>query len=242
MYADPFGAQTHEAYEELLFRRAGRVICVSQAMADHMTAKYGSPRVPPVICPIFVGDHQARPQSRTYRDRARIIYAGGTHRWQQIPKMLDLVVAFRDRFDFTMYTPDPALIRRELEARGVRDDGSVVNDSVTPEAVQRALPNYDFGFLLREDTVVNRVSCPTKLVEYLLHGVIPIMEAAVGDFNAAGLRYVPVEDFRLGNLPDIQLRREMAEANREILAAMERSARRGLHEIRAALRPLGDVA
>ncbi len=241
MYADPFGAQTHEAYEALLFRQAGRVICVSQAMADHMGAKHGPPHSPPIICPIFVGDHEVRPQSRTYRDRARIIYAGGTQRWQQIPKMLDLVAALRGRFDFTIYTPDPTLIRRELEARGVADDGSVVNGSVTPEAVQKALPSFDFGFLLREDTVVNRVSCPTKLVEYLMHGVVPIMEAAVGDFNAAGLCYVPLEDFRLGRLPDIHRRHEMAKANREILASMERAANQGLDEIRTALIPVRGV-
>lgn len=242
MYDDPFSAQVHEAYEAFLFREAGRVICVSHAMADHLREKHGSARRPPVICPIFVEAPSARSQQRIYRDRARIVYAGGTQRWQQIPKMLDLVAAFRDRFDFTMYTPDPAMIRTELEARGVPNDGSVVNESVSPEAVQAALPNFDFGFLLREDSIVNRVSCPTKLIEYLLHGVIPIMEAAVGDFNTAGLRYVSVEDFRLGRLPDIQLRHEMAETNRQILAATRAAASDGLREICAPFSAVREAA
>jgi len=51
------------------------------------------------------------------------------------------------------------------------------------ELLQSELSHYKYGFLLRKDHVVNRVSTPTKMNSYLSAGIIPIYTSAVEAFE-----------------------------------------------------------
>ncbi len=74
--------------------------------------------------------------------------------------------------------------------------------------------NAYYGFVLREDIVVNHVAGPTKLTEYCTYGVVPILHTPhIGDFAADGMVWLPLEDFVAGRLPDEARRRQMAEKN-----------------------------
>jgi glycosyltransferase involved in cell wall biosynthesis len=55
----------------------------------------------------------------------------------------------------------------------------------------------DIGFLLRENSIVNRVASPTKFAEYCLCGLPVITTAYVGDFSAM------VRDHKLGYVFDL---------------------------------------
>ncbi len=55
----------------------------------------------------------------------------------------------------------------------------------------------DIGFLLRENSIVNRVASPTKFAEYCLSGLPVITTAYVGDFSAM------VKDQKLGYVLDL---------------------------------------
>ena len=45
------------------------------------------------------------------------------------------------------------------------------------------LAKYKYGFLLREDHIVNHVATPTKMNSYLSVGVIPIFSDVIFDYN-----------------------------------------------------------
>ena len=71
---------------------------------------------------------------------------------------------------------------------------------------------YDFGLVLRDDTTVNRVACPTKLYEYMSIGLIPIVRTpALGDFLELNYAYITEDEFREGFFPDSLSRRMMAQ-------------------------------
>ena len=42
---------------------------------------------------------------------------------------------------------------------------------------------YKYGFIWREDVIVNNVATPTKMSNYLAAGVIPIFTTAINDFS-----------------------------------------------------------
>ena len=50
----------------------------------------------------------------------------------------------------------------------------------------------DFGFLLRENLLFNRISSPIKFLEYSSNGVVPIITQFVGDYSN------DVEKYKLG--------------------------------------------
>ena len=73
-------------------------------------------------------------------------------------------------------TKDQDLAYEEIKKRGIKnfEIGFTTKDD---------LPNYlakaKFGFVIRKDNPVNRVSTPTKVSSYLSCGVIPICGASV---------------------------------------------------------------
>ena len=83
------------------------------------------------------------------------------------------------------------------------------------------LQTASLGFILRDNNAVNRVACPTKLVEYIQHKVIPIMDSPqIGDFYEKGLKYVSISDFVRGDIPNEEERVKMTEANVNIVDDM----------------------
>lgn len=54
---------------------------------------------------------------------------------------------------------------------------------VPKEKVKQELDDVSFGFILREDNIVNRVATPTKISSYLSAGVIPIFSSCLIDFD-----------------------------------------------------------
>lgn len=76
-------------------------------------------------------------------------------------------------------TPDVHAMRRVLDETGVPARATTVL-SVPQEAVGPHLCAADAGFLLRADSVVNRVSVPVKLGEYLAAGVPVVMSRVDG--------------------------------------------------------------
>ncbi|MCD7924068.1 MAG: hypothetical protein LUI85_04970 [Bacteroides sp.] len=62
-------------------------------------------------------------------------------------------------------------------------------DYVSQEEMQKALSDCKFGFIIREDNIVNNVATPTKLGAYLSNGVIPVLNGTVYYFNDLSTKY-----------------------------------------------------
>src|SRR5439155_1739018 len=122
---------------------------------------------------------------RARSGRPTVVYSGAAQRWQNVELMLELARDGIDRFDFTFLTSDPAAFERAAERHGLR--GRVAVHSAPREQLPRYYRRADYGLVLRDDGVVNRVACPTKLSEYLAFGLIPVVKSPdLGDFPALG--------------------------------------------------------
>ena len=68
---------------------------------------------------------------------------------------------------------------------------------VSKEQVQQELKDVVYGFIIRKDSVVNKVATPTKISSYLSVGIIPIFSDVLDDFykRSKTMTYaVPVHD------------------------------------------------
>ena len=215
--------------ERLVFQRAKTIIVVSRAMAQYLYQKYPSLNATCIILPIFceASFNSEKPYSRL----PNIVYAGGTQLWQLLPLMLQGIAAQRNNACYHILTPAPLNIPIDIEPF-LRSHPNVHFASVSPSEVQLLYPKMHFGFLLRETHPINFVACPTKLLEYLANGIIPILNFhEIGDFAAYGLRFVPFKDFLNGNLPDSEDREEMVRDNFALYARLLATQEKGKAEL-----------
>ena len=91
----------------------------------------------------------------------------------------------------------------------------------------------ELGKRLREDHLLNRVACPTKAIEYMATGVIPIVLCdEIGDLNVMGYRYVTLDCFLNGILPEYKEIKEMRKTNAEVIFILTKQMHKGIIELR----------
>jgi 2-polyprenyl-3-methyl-5-hydroxy-6-metoxy-1,4-benzoquinol methylase len=229
MYGKPASCRFYDEVETVVLAESRYAVVVTEAMADHLRRKHPATRCEFVVLPILESrnDPTDRPP-RTPGARPRVVYSGGAQRWQNVDLMLDVARERIDACDFTFLTNDVDTFARAARERGI--EGRVRIQFAAKDALAGFYREADYGFVLRDDMVVNRVACPTKLSEYLAFGVIPVVKwAELGDFPRLGYRYVTLDDFRRGALPDAGEQRAMRARNAEAIDRLEatfaRSAR-----------------
>jgi glycosyltransferase involved in cell wall biosynthesis len=177
-----------------------RLVVVTRKLGGHIAAKY--PQYAPADRILVLPNSNFRGRQRvTRRDPSgslRLIYAGGVSGWQKVDLMLDVLARLARRrpevqtdiFVPSLYLPE---LRAKVTQLGL--DGRVRVDTRTPEDIVKEYPKADAGFVLRDDILLNRVSMPTKLVEYINYGLAPIvLSPEIGDFPEYGYHYLTVED------------------------------------------------
>lgn len=221
-YGKRLGAMVYALAERLILARSREIVAVTEAMARHYRERFrlrGAVRVVPIFDEIAVIPlrHPAADGPLT------VIYAGGCQLWQNVGPMAEAMARTRDRFRFVILSNDLAAFRRLLSAHDLEDAVTLL--SVSKEEVYPWYAKADLGFILRDDTIVNRVACPTKLVEYMQCGVVPIvMQPRIGDFADNGYACLSLERFLNGDVPEQPELEEMRLRNIRIIERMRGDA------------------
>lgn len=122
-------------------------------------------------------------QKKDYK-KPSFVYAGSLDLWQCFRETAALYTEIERRIPgcsfkvLTFQTEEAEQILREVGAKNCRVK------YVPKEDVRNELADCSYGFVLREDIEVNRVSTPTKISSYLAAGVIPVVTGSVKDFAA----------------------------------------------------------
>ena len=83
--------------------------------------------------------------------------------------------------------------------------------SVAPEELAEYYESAHYGFILRDDNVINTVANPTKMIEYLQYGIVPIVKSPnIGDFATYGYDYITYDS------PLSELKPVKSPKNREV--------------------------
>jgi len=214
----PWASRLISVVEKIVVKRSAAMVFVTDAMQRHFERKYSLRNdSSSYIIPILTRGGTS--VGRSTRDPKLVIYAGGLHVWQRVDHMLDAVEQTRGDFKFLFLTGEAERLRSKLNERRLTE---VDVDSVPKARVFEYYERASLGFVLREDSVINRVACPTKLVEYMWAGVIPIVEQPIiGDFRERGYKYVLVDDFVNGHMPQPSELESMREHNLRVAMELE---------------------
>ena len=238
MYGNEEGYRIANEIEKYFFHYADVIIVVNEATKKHLIDKYKETNARFIIMPIFninididVSDIVIIPQQN---EKPTIVYAGGVQKWQNITLMRDIMEGDDGFCYYRIYVQDKDAMNSYWH-RGI--PGNVIVDSKAPEDLPAAYAECDYGMVLRDDTVVNRVACPTKILEYVLNGVVPVFKTPdIGDFVALGMQYVDYKALMNRQLPSDTERMRMARNNLEVLNRLFDCYRNGVQTLKVKLK------
>lgn len=187
--------------EKYSLKKAKKVFFVSEKMRDFIQSKTKIDfSTNSFIMPCFNTDlHRECFVSKEKYKKNVFTYVGSLSKWQCFEQTLDLYKNLEDLL------PDPALkvftftpqeAEEIIKKKGIK---CYTVDSVPNEELPNRLKDVKYGFILREDNMVNAVATPTKISTYLSCGVIPIFSTVLDSFftESKKLRYcIPINDIK----------------------------------------------
>lgn len=193
-------AQETELEREIVCN-ADFITCQSENMVDHLKSKYPNTRAQfhPFQCSVrsdlFSFDAEVRECYRqklaVKEDEILFVYCGSYHKWQNVQYSVEVfaeyIKAGARSAVLLIMCPNPGddllnfAYSLGLNVRNFRIM------KVLHEEVSSYLNAADIGFLIRDDSVVNRVASPTKLGEYLACGIPVIVGNVAHSWSPAKL-------------------------------------------------------
>ena len=170
-------------FEKTALKKCILNIFVSDAMNEHYQRKYKQKINSYFIMPCFNKEINLKSfQVVNKYERPTFVYAGSMHEWQCIDRMLDIYMELKSKLvnaTLTILTSEIEVARKKLSEKGLNVNVKYVELSKLDEE----LSIYKYGFLIRDDIPVNRVSTPTKLNSYMANGIIPIFSNVISYYS-----------------------------------------------------------
>jgi hypothetical protein len=223
------------ALEESMIRGSVTLVTVTKAMEQYYRCQYPKLETSFILnpirhaLPIYDDINLQRPATK----KPIVIYAGGGQTWQQPEKMLRIASQLSNVYSFEFYTAHESIFRDIMRKIAISESSFHLKFLPTDQLILE-YKRAHFGLILRTDTPVNRVACPTKLMEYMSHGVIPIVELyEIGDFKSFGYHAILLEDFLAGNLPNNDTLNAMRLKNAKICREINATCDAGIEKLRS---------
>lgn len=170
--------------EKYALKRVKYFLFVSETMKIHYEKKYKIKISSYDVFPCFNTDINidAFTNDKDKYDDNIFVYAGGCAKWQGLDKIVFAYSQIQDlipKSKFLFLTNDSQKAAELVAKNNIKN----FEINYVPKAeLPKVLSKCKFGFVLREDNVVNNVSTPTKLSTYLSCGVIPVFSDSIHDF------------------------------------------------------------
>lgn len=172
--------------EKLALKYSRACLFVSEPMKEHFENKYSLRfNGKSYFFPCFNTniDNSSFDSNTKYKNNY-FVYAGGLAVWQCFDKTLDIYKVIEDwglpNTKLIVLTKDKERAQQLISERNIKN---YMIDYTTPENLPNILKEAKFGFVIRENSSVNRVATPTKLSTYLSCGLIPIYGKSVETFH-----------------------------------------------------------
>lgn len=169
--------------EFVAYRYSNHVSVVSHSLADFLNKKYGKKKsnVSVIPCCIYKKDI-VDPDKIVGRSKLmKFVYVGSLTKWQKFKEILNLFMEINKNDQLTRLT----IFTSEIEkAKKIVKNYKMIDVQYKErKELLIELKNYHFGFLMRDNVIMNQVASPIKFAEYISCGLIPIISKNVGDYS-----------------------------------------------------------
>lgn len=169
--------------ERLVLRYSKFNFFVSESMHNHYSQKYNYRLNNFMVMPCF---NQKLNNNAFYDEKYKtpsFVYAGSLEKWQCIEKMLKIFKEVHEKIpesEMYIYTSEREKAYFLIKKYAIKN---VSVDYVPYEVLNERIQKFKYGFLIRDDVVVNKVATPTKMNGYLANGIIPIYSDIIASFQ-----------------------------------------------------------
>jgi len=193
--------------EKIAIRYTSHIIFVTESMKNYISDKYKSAKYNAHVLNIFSKNvfravntdelDSLRDKYKINKEDVVFIYSGNTQKWQNIDLMLSCINKIKNvkNYKFIILTGEIEIIKNKLKEFSLSEKDNIIIDMVSPEELGNFYSIAHYGFVLRDEHILNHVANPTKLVEYMYYGIIPIVKSEnLGDYKALGYEFIKYED------------------------------------------------
>ena len=185
--------------EKYIYKNISYVIGVSHQLISYYQKKYPNASPEYIIYPILPNNLQEISKeeldNHSKSEKVNFIYSGNLQAWQNIDLMVDIIKKNDNdpQYFFQILTGQV----EEMKQKFIDKNISLTNvdiRGVKSDDLADFYKNAHYGFILRDNISVNNVSCPTKLVEYMNYGIVPVvLSDEIGDFKKMGYENISEE-------------------------------------------------
>ena len=204
--------------EKTMFHRLNKVIFVNKRMSKFFSEKYPILKNKKIIIyPILDLEKNIKEGKVELisEDKVNFIYSGNLQKWQNIDLMLEnLKKVENENYNYIFLTGQLEELEKKIKSYKIKN---YILKSVLPEELKNYYEKCDYGFLLRDNHILNEVANPTKLSEYMEYGIVPIVKFEnIGDYLELGYEYLKIEKI------STNLKKYKSLKNKKILEEMKK--------------------
>lgn len=178
------------------FRKVKGIVYVSTAMKEYYESHYRKTPSNNIIVPCL-SEFDAV-EVKKERIPCSFVYIGGLAVWQCFDEMLNLYKSVRTKDSLLhIITLDNQAAHEKVRTIIGDEDNIEIYGITDRHKIPEVLSQFQYGFLIRRNDVVNLVSSPIKFLEYISCGVDVIMTDAVASYAKI------VEDYGIGTVVSI---------------------------------------
>ena len=166
---------------------------VSDEMLKHYEQKYHmSLKCKSYIMPCFneIGLNKEAFRNESKSSSCEFLYAGSLNEWQCFRQTAELYAHIEQKAlaptKFCVYTREKEKAQRIIDELNIK---SYIVDYVDSRELANRIKSCRYGFVLRENSIINRVATPTKFSNYLANGITPIFSDCLKSFNSIHKKY-----------------------------------------------------
>ncbi len=170
--------------EKTAINNADYFISVSSKLISYLEEKLGNkiPTEKYSIIPCTLTSQNHKVDEVSISENVRVVYSGGTGAWQSFEKvvgLLDESMSRQSNLEAVFLTKENSFLTKLIEKYPERCERKWLDHS----EVYNELSSCDYGILLRDDKITNRVASPVKFAEYLNAGLKVLISPNIGDFS-----------------------------------------------------------
>lgn len=163
-------------------------LAVSNQLVKYWREKFGYHKETYAVIPCLVSESNFEINQKIERsslgikdDDIVLVFSGGNAGWQSSGLLIDLLsVQLTQENVKVILLAQPT---KEFDALKIAFKDKVIQKWVEPDEVNSYLIFSDYGILLRDQIVTNRVASPVKFAEYLSAGLRVLISPNLGDYS-----------------------------------------------------------
>jgi len=181
-------------YEKAAVLASDARIAVSSQLVTYWQNRYGYNLKAHVVIPCTLSSHfkitlpavaeiaQLKKNLGYKNDDIILVYSGSTAGWQSFTLLRDFL---KPLLASSLSVKVLFLSKEDNNNIALKEDfkEQVAIKWLKPDEVNKYLTVGDYGILIRENTLTNRVASPTKFAEYLVSGLSVIISPELGDYT-----------------------------------------------------------